>query len=63
MNRFQRYAIILGFLGALFIASGMVLHNIYAYFPSIGWGGGFLSFLLAGFFATKAKNERKNRMD
>lgn len=58
MTNYRRYSTILGFLGALLIASGMMFKDIYIYSPSIGWIGAFLSFILAAFFITKDKKEK-----
>jgi hypothetical protein len=60
MTNYRRYSVIFGILGGILIASGMFLQNVYMYSPSIGWIGGLVSFLLAAYFGTKAKNESKD---
>jgi hypothetical protein len=60
MTKYRRYSVIFGILGGILIAGGMLLQNVYLYSPTIGWGGGFVSFLIAAYFATKVKNENKD---
>ncbi|WP_078418283.1 hypothetical protein [Bacillus cereus] len=53
MIKLLRYPIFLGLLGSFFISSGMVLHHIFPYTPSIGWILGFICFLFASYLTVK----------
>lgn len=59
MNKNRRYTLYFLILGVAAV-SGMGLKSIIQYSPTIGWGLGFVFFVISSYFACKLKQESTN---
>lgn len=60
MNKNRRYTLFFLMLAVASISSGMGLKNVFEYSSTIGWGVGFVFFVISSYFACKLQRKSTN---